>query len=198
MWKPQTSKSVFQNQSSLFASWWLTQVDWPRPLHFYLWFLTHSKTTYLERHGGIIILWNLPRQQHWSLHYCFDMKIFCKHCWKRKNSVFKPLLKTMTCPLPPWTTGLTLDVFYLDQREKWWFAYLFRLHTSFSQRSLLSVHFGQLYCVFLTWGHGDALSQTWLAFYNWNLRHPKHIKFHIRYLCTLAEPINMNGSISYL
>lgn len=68
----------------------------PGPSTFTCDFLTRWKTAYLERHGGIVILWNLPRQQHGSLHDCFDMKIFCKHCWKRKNSVFKPLLKTMS------------------------------------------------------------------------------------------------------
>lgn len=78
----------------------------------------HLKNTYFERHSRIIILWNLPRQQHWCLHNCFDMKIFCKHCWKRKNYVFKLFLKRLTCSFPPWIIVLMIGTAYIEQREK--------------------------------------------------------------------------------
>lgn len=44
-----------------------------------------QKATYFERQGWIVVFWNFPRQQNGSLHYCFNMKIFCKHCWKKGN-----------------------------------------------------------------------------------------------------------------
>lgn len=89
--------------------------DMSCPLYLSPW---HLKNTYFERHSRIIILWNLPRQQYCSLHNCFDMKIFCKHCWKRKKCVFKLFLKHLTCSFIPWITVLKTDTAYIERREK--------------------------------------------------------------------------------
>lgn len=112
---PPLTYSMCLSQSFLYLLQIMFHRDMSCPLYLSPW---HLKNTYFERHSRIIILWNLPRQQYCSLHNCFDMKIFCKHCWKRKNCVFKLFLKHITCSFTPWITVLKTDTAYIERREK--------------------------------------------------------------------------------